>query len=187
MKRYFEHTQMDLSDYQEVTRNFTDVFKVPNQAFDNVQKNNITQTASYKGINLDRVQFDFESLYQLLSNHFVSSEIVEEQAKGLITQLAVLYGITPEGMKGLILKSLTSNQRISYEELRKQARSFYAIEHENQLPALEAKANVPTTPQQQEEVIELTRAPQTSEEYESWFKLMDATSPIDMLTSWAKI
>lgn len=186
LNRYFEHTQMDLSDYQEVTRNFTDVFKVPNQAFDNVQKNNITQTASYKGINLDRVQFDFESLYQLLSNHFVSSEIVEEQAKGLITQLAVLYGITPEGMKGLILKSLTSNQRISYEELRKQARSFYAIEHENQLPALEAKANVPTTPQQQEEVIELTRAPQTPEEYESWFKLMDATSPIDMLTSWAK-
>lgn len=186
LRRYFEQQQMNLSDYQEVTRNFTDVFKVPNQAFDDVQKNNIKQTVSYKGINLDRVQFDFETLYQLLSNHFVSSEIVEEQAKGLITQLAVLYGITPEGMKGLILKSLTSGQRISYEELRKQARSFYAIEHENQLPSLESKVELKSTNTQKQEVVELTKAPQTPEEFESWFELMDTTSPIDMLASWSK-
>lgn len=186
LKHYFERQQMDLSNYQEVTRNFTDVFKVPNQAFDAIQKNDIPQTASYKGINLDRVHFDFETLYQLLSNHFVSSEIVEEQAKGLITQLAVLYGITPEGMKGLILKSLTSGQRISYEELRKQARSFYAIEHENQLPALESKVDIQPSPVQKQEVVELTQAPQTPEEFESWFELMDSTSPIDMLASWSK-
>ncbi|UXR33886.1 replication initiation and membrane attachment family protein [Staphylococcus simulans] len=186
LRRYFETTQVDLSNYHEVTRNFTDVFKVPNHALDKVDTTHqITESQKYDGMNLDRVHFDFELLYQLLSNHFVSAEIIEEKTKHLITQLAVLYGITPEGMKNLILKSLTSAQKISFEELRKQARAFYAIEHENQLPSLEAQAE-PVRPETAEEAqIEINSIPQTDEEFKQWFKLMDNLSPIDMLTGWS--
>lgn len=188
LRRYFESTPIDLSDYHEVTRNFTDVFKVPNQALDNIDMTHqITESQSYEGMNIARVHFDFELLYQLLSNHFVSAEIIKDDTKHLITQLAVLYGITPEGMKNLILKSLTSAQKISFEELRKQARAFYAIEHENQLPPLEMKTeplNIDTT--NEEGQIEITSIPQTNEEFKQWFKLMDTMSPIDMLTGWAK-
>lgn len=187
LRRYFETTPIDLSNYHEVTKNFTDVFKVPNQAIDKIDMSHqIIENQKYEGMNLDRVRFDFELLYQLLSNHFVSAEIIEENTKHLITQLAVLYGITPEGMKNLILKSLTSAQKISFEELRKQARAYYAIEHENQLPALETKAE-PVRPEAAEETqIEITSIPQTDEEFKQWFKLMDSLSPIDMLTGWAK-
>lgn len=187
LRRYFETTPIDLSNYHEVTKNFTDVFKVPNQAIDKIDMSHqIIESQKYEGMNLDRVRFDFELLYQLLSNHFVSAEIIEENTKHLITQLAVLYGITPEGMKNLILKSLTSAQKISFEELRKQARAYYAIEHENQLPALETKAE-PVRPEAAEETqIEITSIPQTDEEFKQWFKLMDSLSPIDMLTGWAK-
>ncbi|MCP6711534.1 hypothetical protein NL489_29725, partial [Klebsiella pneumoniae] len=67
-------------------------------------------------------------------------------------------------MKNLILKSLTSAQKISFEELRKQARAFYAIEHENQLPSLEAQAE-PVRPETVEEAqIEINSIPQTDEE-----------------------
>ncbi|PTK36713.1 helicase DnaB, partial [Staphylococcus nepalensis] len=68
LRRYFESTQVDLSNYHEVTRNFTDVFKVPNHALDKVDTTHqITETQKYDGMNLDRVHFDFELLYQLLS------------------------------------------------------------------------------------------------------------------------
>ncbi|WP_105992584.1 replication initiation and membrane attachment family protein [Staphylococcus simulans] len=186
LRRYFESTPIDLDDYHEVTRNFTDVFKVPNHVFEQMDTtNSITETPRYEGMNLDRIQFDFELLYQLLSNHFVSAEIVEEKSKHLITQLAVLYGITPEGMKNLILKSLTSAQKISFEELRKQARAYYAIEHENQLPSLEAKADMPNVAPAKETTVSLTTMPKTDEEFEAWYQLLDETSPVDMLTSWS--
>lgn len=187
LRRYFETTPIDLSNYHEVTKNFTDVFKVPNQAIDKIDMSHqIIESQKYEGMNLDRVRFDFELLYQLLSNHFVSAEIIEENTKHLITQLAVLYGITPEGMKNLILKSLTSAQKISFEELRKQARAYYAIEHENQLPALETQAEHVRPEASEETQIEITSIPQTDEEFKQWFKLMDSLSPIDMLTGWAK-
>lgn len=187
LRRYFESTPMDLSDYHEVTRNFTDVFKVPHHALDKIDtKHQITEDRKYEGMNLDRVNFDFELLYQLLSNHFVSAEIIEEKTKHLITQLAVLYGITPEGMKNLILKSLTSAQKISFEELRKQARAFYTIEHENQLPALEVQTEPIRVENDEVSQIEITSKPQTEKEFKQWFKLMDNMSPVDMLTGWAK-
>ncbi|MHD0397487.1 replication initiation and membrane attachment family protein [Staphylococcus simulans] len=187
LRRYFETTPIDLSDYHEVTRNFTDVFKVPHHALDKMDTtHHISETPKYEGMNLDRVHFDFELLYQLLSNHFVSAEIIEAQTKHLITQLAVLYGITPEGMKQLILKSLTSAQKISFEELRKQARAFYTIEHENQLPALETQTEPVRVETDEASQIEITSIPQTDEEFKQWFKLMDKMSPIDMLTGWAK-
>ena len=44
-------------------------------------------------------------------------------------------------MKRIILNSITSNQQLSYEEMRKHARSYYLIEHNQQLPELEPKAS----------------------------------------------
>ncbi len=73
-------------------------------------------------------------------------------------------------MRGIILKSLTSDQQISHEDLRKNARDFYQIEHDGQLPQL--------TPQQVKD--------DTPETKLTWFELMDTTSPIDMLTSFSK-
>lgn len=186
LKSYFESAAFDLNSYQEITRNFTDVFKIPNQAIEDNASDHIQETTKYDGINLSRVQFDFELLYQLLQNHYVSAELIKSDTKLLITQLAVLYGITPEGMKGLILKSLTSDQKIAHEELRKHARSFYAIEHENQLPALEIKKTSTVNQSNEATTVELTKAPKTKEEFASWFKMMDTTSPIDMLASWSK-
>ncbi|MGO3727031.1 MAG: replication initiation and membrane attachment family protein, partial [Staphylococcus carnosus] len=52
--------------------------------------------------------------------------------------------------------------------------------------ALESKVDIQPSPVQKQEVVELTQAPQTPEEFESWFELMDSTSPIDMLASWSK-
>lgn len=186
LKSYFESNQFNLSNYQEITRNFTDVFKVPNQVMEENLTNQLQEPTIYDGINVSGAQFDFELLYQLLQNHYVSAEMIKHETKQLITQLAVLYGITPEGMKGLILKSLTSDQKIAHEELRKHARSFYAIEHENQLPALEVKKTSTINHSNEEATVELSTAPKTKDEFTSWFKMMDTTSPIDMLASWSK-
>ncbi|UTI84822.1 hypothetical protein NIT60_11650 [Mammaliicoccus sciuri] len=42
-------------------------------------------------------------------------------------------------MKSIILKSITENQTISLQDLRKHARTIYQIEHEGELPTLDLK------------------------------------------------
>lgn len=45
--------------------------------------------------------------------HILLVKIINKDAKQLITQLATLYGLTPESMKRIILKSITSAQELS--------------------------------------------------------------------------
>lgn len=180
LKAHFEdYVSIDLDQYQDVTRTFTDVFKVPNKSM-TVDTQQIESEEAYGGMDLSHVHFDFETLYDLLQNHFISTKIINHEAKTLITQIATLYGLTPEAMKRIILKSITSAQTLSFEELRKHARTYYLIEHEQQLPKLNAQETNYHNNENSGENI------QPSDASNNWLKQLDETSPIDMLASWSE-
>ncbi|MEB7746787.1 DnaD domain protein [Staphylococcus equorum] len=186
LKRHFEHKkQIDFSKYQDVTRNFTDVFKVPNKSLDD-NTNEIQSETAYEGLNLSQVHFDFETLYDLLQNHFISTKIIDKEAKALITQIATLYGLTPEPMKRIILKSITSAQELSFEELRKHARTYYLMEHEQQMPSLNIKTNNYADSTTQATQVQNNNQTQDEEKSVNWLKQLEETSPIDMLASWSE-
>ncbi|KAB7645789.1 helicase DnaB [Staphylococcus sp. B2-b] len=181
LKKHFEQTVRDLSQYQQTTRKFTDVFKVPNRILD-IDTQNIPKASDYQGLDLSNESFDFDMLKQMLHNHFISNEIVTKDAKSLIVQLATLYGLTADATKHIILNSITSAQQLSFEEMRKQARSYYLIEHENQLPKLELNKNIkPSDISTQNNEI-----PDPENDTEQWLQLLEQTSPIDMLASWSE-
>ena len=180
LKAYFSDVAPDYTSYQDVTKKFTQVFKIPVKDVE-TDISGLTDTTSYQGIQVENVDFDFDMLYQLLQSHFISSKIVTKSTKALILQLATLYGLSPEAMKSLILKSITSAQNISHETLRKHARKYYLMEHEQQLPKLERRA--------QDDVV-LPNAQQANntnaQSHEDWLTELDHTSPIDMLASWSE-
>ena len=118
LKKHFEQTFRDLTQYQQTTRKFTDVFKVPNRILD-IDTQDIPKASEYQGLDLSNESFDFDMLKQMLHNHFISNEIVTKDAKSLIIQLATLYGLTADAMKHIILNSITSAQQLSFEEMRK--------------------------------------------------------------------
>ena len=136
----------------------------------------------YHGIDLSNVSFDFEILKEMLRHHFISDEIITKEARDLIVQLATLYGLTEDAMKRIILNSITSNQQLSYEEMRKHARSYYLIEHNQQLPELEPKAS------NHNEVNSNNQSVSSSQptSNDDWFQLLEETSPVDMLASWSE-
>lgn len=180
LKHHFEtKSSVDLNSYQDVTRTFTDVFKIPNKALAQ-DTEHIQDDKPYGGIDLTHVHFDFETLYDLLQNHFISSKIVTNDAKALITQIATLYGLTPESMKRIILKSITSAQELSFEELRKHARTYYLMEHEQQLPNLQVKSEKDNVPSK------INTSEETSSQSDNWLVQLEQTSPIDMLASWSE-
>ncbi len=181
LKKHFEQENKDLSNYQQTTRKFTDVFHVPNKIID-VDTQNIPQSGEYAGIDLSNESFDFEMLKSMLHNHFISSEIVTKDAKALIMQLATLYGLTVDAMKHIILNSITSAQQLSFEEMRKQARSYYLIEHDNQLPKLELNQNI----KQNNTATQNKEDKDPENDTDAWLDLLEQTSPIDMLASWSE-
>ena len=180
LKSHFEDQMtIDLSQYKDVTRTFIDVFKVPNKVLtEDTQM--IESEETYGGADLSNVNFDFEVLYDLLQNHFISTKIIDSEAKALITQIATLYGLTPEAMKRIILKSITSAQELSFEEMRKHARTYYLIEHEQQLPKLKAKKS------NYIDCVSTEKNNITEDDSNHWLKQLDETSPIDMLASWSE-
>ncbi|WP_394452241.1 replication initiation and membrane attachment family protein [Staphylococcus lugdunensis] len=179
LKQYFEQDRKDLTNYQNITHKFTEVFKMPNKDI-KIDSQNIKSSQYYKGLDLSNEHFDFELLKELLQHHFISSEIVTDEAKALILQLATLYGLTVEAMKRMILNSITSAQTLSFEELRKQARSYYLIEHEQQLPKLAINADKYYDSESQH-----TRDNSTNTKQDEWLSSLDNISPVDMLSSWS--
>ncbi len=173
LRSHFEKEYKDLGNYQQTTRKFTEVFSVPKTM---VKQDNsyLKKVQNYSGIDLSNETFDFEMLRQMLNHHFISNEIIDKEARELIIQLATLYGLTVDGMRNIILNSITSNQTLSFEEMRKQARSYYLIEHENHLPKLQLNVN---------QVNDFNE--QNQNHTENWLTLLDETSPIDMLASWS--
>lgn len=176
IKRFFIPQQKDLTGYTEVTKKFTDVFKVPQQS--NHLRDQKLIESRYEGVDLSDVTFDFDLLKDMLQTHYVSDEVISEPNKTTIIQLATLYRLSPDVMKTVILKSLNSDQSISISTLRKTAQEYYLIENQQELPSL-TESNTDHSQNEDEniEAVEVTN-------WEEWYEVMDNTSPIVMLTSW---
>ncbi|CAM3079829.1 replication initiation and membrane attachment family protein [Staphylococcus argensis] len=187
LKHFFASSkkQVDLSQFTEITRKYTDVFNIPHQRVPETDIE-VTEAQTYQGLNLSDVEFDFEVLYDLLQTHFISSKIIGSQTKQLITQLATLYGLTPEAMKSIILKSLTSDQELSFEELRKHARTYYLMEHDQQLPKIQVKQPPQTKKQSETNKETHKEEDELKPGSDRWLELLDNTSPIEMLASWSE-
>lgn len=180
LKSHFIFQPVDTEGFTDVTKKFTDVFKVPKQTFYKPEKNLAEST--YHGVDLTDVSFDFEFLADMLQTHYISKEILTEPTKTLIVQLATLYRISPDQMKTLILKSLNSDQSLSMVDLRKHAQAHFLNMNQQTLPALQKQklqtvAEQSGSTEEQDEDISV-------ESWDDWYHLMDNTSPVVMLTSY---
>ncbi|MBI5974213.1 replication initiation and membrane attachment family protein [Staphylococcus canis] len=175
LKNYFIPKRFDLTGYTEVTKKFTDVFKVPKHV--EVSPAHDLKTTQYPGLDLTDVAFDFELLADMLQSHYVSRSVLSEPNKSVINQLATLYRLSPDVMKTIILKSLNSDQSLSINQLRKQAKQYFLMNNHQQLPSLQVNKK----PVQKSTY---KKDAESVSSWEEWFDLMDELSPVVMLTSY---
>lgn len=174
LKRQFCTESYDLTGYREVSKNYIDVYGTPKAPSAEIYQDNerLIKTNPSLGIPVHQQTFDFDMLEMLLKQNLITKEQLTKEVRELIAQLSVLYDIAPTDMRRIILKSMTSDQSISQEDLRRNARDFYQFEHEGNLPAL----TVAEEPGPAAEVKTQL----------SWFEVMDTTSPVEMLASMSK-
>ena len=130
---YFKIPRINLKDYQEITKQFDEVFTP-------VPGNSITENDDIADTNKNRPtlmhQIDFNLLISSIPESMISPNCFNNDVKELINNLSYAYGIDDLTMQGIVRDSSNERGLIDKNELRKNARNYYQFEQGGRLPTL---------------------------------------------------
>ena len=130
----FKLPRVNISSYEDITKNFDEVFdSVSGTMFENALKD--IKTTHKLNINIDN-EFDFELLESLLPNGLLTKKTFSKDIRTLIQNLSFVYNLEVEEMKNLIINSVSTNHNIDKTLLRKNARNYYQFNNNGKLPSL---------------------------------------------------
>ena len=131
---YFKVPRITLTDYEDITKSFNEVFtSTPSTTFENNIQN--IKTTNKLGLNTENI-VDFELLISSLPKETISEKTFTKEIKKLINDLSLIYNLSIEEIKNIILTSLNERQMIDKTMLRKNARNYYQFENNGKLPSL---------------------------------------------------
>lgn len=146
LKNVFSDGVINKEKFNDVTRSFQDVFSSMSeqalQGSDGHQASIPDEDQRFihheksKPIEISGDGFDFDLLLSGLTSAMVPRRVFTSAVKEAIQKLAFLYSIHAIDMQKIVLSSLTAEQTIDIEEMRKAARDWYQMENDNELPQL---------------------------------------------------
>ena len=166
----FKIPRIRLTDYEDISCKFNEVFKSSNlKPFEVIE--DIEKRTEAK-IELNNI-IDFNLLISSIPTGLVSNICFNEETKSLINNLALIYDIDTERMSGLVRTSLNEKGLIDKALLRKNCRNYYRFDNVGALPTL--------VYQRQPEYLK-----KPSGDTSNWAKMVytfENTSPFDYLKS----
>ena len=130
---YFKVPRVNLNDFEDITKSFTDIFSsVPSTTFEN--NANIKSNNSL-GISLEN-KIDFDYLISIMPKETINEKTFTKDIRKLINDLAWVYNLSNDELKNIILSSLNSKNMIDKTTLRKNARNYYQYQNNGKLPSL---------------------------------------------------
>lgn len=151
VRESFYITQLDVSDYKDVTASFNEVFtslhpsEMSSKSYAEITENVLPEDAALheKGVHgkvvLGEETFDFESMVNQISTFIVPKEVLTPKLKEAIYKLAYIYQLQPTDMSKQIQNVYYSAGEISVENLRREIQKWYRFEHGERLPVLALK------------------------------------------------
>lgn len=131
---YFKIPKVNFSEYEDITKNFDDIFEsVPGSMFEN-SLNDIKKVHKID-INVEN-SFDFALLESLLPAGLLNKRALSKDVKQLIQNLSYIYNLDVEPMKNIIINSVNEKGSIDKIILRKTAKKYYQFENGGKLPSL---------------------------------------------------
>ena len=129
----FKVPRVRLTDYEDVSHKFNEVFKSSNlkpfEVIEDIEKRE-------EGTIILDDMIDFNLLIASIPSGLVSNRCFNEDIKRLINNLALVYNIDTERMSGLVRASLNEKGLIDKALLRKNCRNYYSFENVGNLPTL---------------------------------------------------
>ncbi|MGN1402567.1 MAG: replication initiation and membrane attachment family protein [Bacillus sp. (in: firmicutes)] len=150
LKRFFCDEGLDVSEYEDVTMPFPDVFSSTHADSLYIDSDSLADLAADEGqvfvgkaVNGDldgfEEHFDFQLFFAGMGSALISESAFDRETLTAIAKLAFIYGINPLAMQSIVLSAFDGDSRIDLEELRKAARNWYQIEYNETYPSLSVK------------------------------------------------
>jgi len=131
---YFKVPRIVLNDYEDITKSFNDVFEsTPSTTFENNIQNIKTNTKL--GLNIENV-VDYDLLISSIPKETINEKTFTKENKKLINDLCLIYNLSIDEIKNIVLSSLNEKGLIDKTMLRKNARNYYQFENNGKLPSL---------------------------------------------------
>lgn len=131
---YFKVPKINLTGYDDITKNFTDVFEITSSSpmthiIEDVKK------ASKRSLSFVS-KIDLENILGMIPDDLLNQRSINKELKDLIYKLALVYDFNDDEVQDLIRNSLTDKKTIDRNLLRKNARSYHQFENSGKLPSL---------------------------------------------------
>ncbi|GIN22105.1 MAG TPA: Replication initiation and membrane attachment protein [Bacillus bacterium] len=146
LKRAFSDSAINKEEFAEVTRSFQDVYtsmsihtlkNLEGQEYSSPDSNmRYIHREKAEPIHISTDSFNFDLLLSGLTTAMVPRKAFTSTVKDTIIKLSFLYSINEIDMQKVVLSSMTPDDKIDLDELRKAARDWYQMENDDQLPQL---------------------------------------------------
>lgn len=130
-KDYFKKKNENISEYEEMTSSFQDVFRIDLQKVKGrvLDYHDDFEEKQSKDVVVD---YDMELLYNELRNYQISRVFFRDDDESLIKQLATVYSIDILSMVSIIKDSMVQN-KLDHQLIRKNAKKFHDIDSNTKL------------------------------------------------------
>jgi len=178
LKALFIREELPLN-YKNVTANFTDVFTSVNPSELVSHQKQVVGEIGVKEQEHRRAEpqlasdFDFDHLYRRLSDVIISQDAFTDERKEAIQKLSFVYQIGPEAMSNIIQRAFLHTGEIDIEQLRKEVRKYYQMEHGAQLPSLIRRW--------QPQALKEFHDKQPQDDFEKLIQWFETVSPFELL------
>jgi len=131
---YFKIPRFNLSNFNDITVKFSDVFEsIPLTSYE-VINDNVRKVNKLK---LDiNTNFDFNFLASSFPKNIDSSKVLNKDTRELILNLSFIYDIDAMKMQNIIKGCFNERGMISKDELRRACRNYYQFDHGGVLPSV---------------------------------------------------
>lgn len=131
---YFKIPRINLTNYEEITCNFNDVFDVSCNSYIDYENNSIKRR--YNNSLKINSKIDIDNIFSLIPEEVFNIRSLTKDVKDLIYKLAFIYNLNEDNLNELIRNSLSDKKAIDKDKLRTNCRNFYQFENNGKLPSL---------------------------------------------------
>lgn len=137
LSKRFRITSKSKKKYENVTKNFSDVFKSHTSRVD-FNGNYKTRTNALLKF---ESEFSFELFASGLSKNFFDESMLTDKLKDTLIKLAFTYGLDESDMQDAYIRSLNSSGKLDYRSFPKETRKQYQFKTGMDAPKMEIKMN----------------------------------------------
>lgn len=130
---YYKLPNFNLTEYENITCSFNDVF-------DAVNNPSLAYYDNLKGINKNKLIFKYDvnitEMLSLIPDEFINQNAISKEVRQLLLKFAYIYNFTNDEMVDIIINSVNEERKIDLELLKNNCEKYYKFEHSGTLPTL---------------------------------------------------